>query len=123
MEIEDADVLAHGKVALASKSPIENMLFAQIEGADTLAHLDMVVRYGSARDNLDVMQQFPNCKLDMHIYKIFVLKDNEVKYECIIWLKQHNLLDKYKNWIMIEKFVKDYKNGKIAVDMELISAK
>ena len=45
------DVKEHGKVIIDSKNVWYNLLFAQLDGADVLAHGEVVMEYGTAYDN------------------------------------------------------------------------
>ena len=112
-EIDGADVLAHGQVIIDSRIPLENLMFAKIKGADIEAHLEIVLQLGDARHNFMALQEFEQCNLLAHINKIFAspneTESNEVKIECIKWLKSQNLYNQYKTLPCIQQFAKDYK--------------
>ncbi|MFQ6724340.1 MAG: hypothetical protein ACLRFE_03305 [Clostridia bacterium] len=116
-EIKGADILAHGEMVISSKEVQPNFHFAKIKGADTQRHLDIVSQYGNAYENFEVLTTFRNsCNIKKHVQNIFSSKDNEVKYNCLMWLREMGIMDKLKSCYELQKFVHDINSGKINID-------
>lgn len=116
-DIAGANVLEHGKVILDSRRVPDNIAFARIKGADVKAHLNIVLQYGTANDNFDVLQMFGNrCDMQKHVFNIFESNDNEVKYNCLMWLRQTNLINMFESCKALQKFIQDLYDGKISID-------
>ena len=115
-EIEGIDILPHGEVVKDSDDVITNLSFAKINGADVAGHLDVVLREGTAYDNLEVLKTFKDCRKSKHINKIFASNDNDVKLECLNWLKQNNLLQKAKKLDLVFDFMEELRNGYITFE-------
>lgn len=112
-DIEGADISAHAKVILASKSPMDNFAFAKINGADVFRHLDVVINYGGARLNFDALQEFKQCNELGHLTAIYNSEDNETKYDCLQWLKATNRIQQMRMHC-VRRFIDLYNKGKIS---------
>lgn len=119
--IEGVDVLELGKLIIDSKKVINNIAFARIKGADIKAHLDVVLQFGDACDNFDVIKEFKDrCNIQEHISSIFKSKDNETKYNCLMWLKKSNLINRFKSYKPIQEFINLLHKGKVKLDYDFI---
>ena len=119
--IEGIDIGALEKVIIDSKNIRANILFAGISGADVKAHLDVALQFGDSCDNFDVLKEFGNkCDMQKHALAVFKSKNNEDKYNCLMWLRKAGIVEQFASCKEMQKFIRDLDAGKIKLDYDLI---
>ena len=119
--IEGVDILRLGRLIIDSKKVVNNIAFAHIKGADIKAHLDVVLSFGDPYDNFDVIKEFGDkCDISKHLLAIFKSKDNETKYNCLMWLRKIGIVEQFASCAALQKFIKDLDGGKIKLDYDFI---
>ena len=92
------------------------MAFTKLRDARIYSHLQVIAQYGSASDNFDVIKDIENCDIAANLVNIFESNDDEIKNECLVWLRKHKLMRYYRELYPVKRFASTIKHTNNELD-------